>query len=122
MPISQESLEQRLVECFPMAIERKVLDISGGCGQSYEVGEVSRGLRTSQSKNPKILALIVRDLCLPQSSPQVLIVSPEFAGKTTLAKHRLVNERLRDEISELHAFSQKTFTPEQYANVKDNQK
>ncbi|OAV94152.1 hypothetical protein PTTG_27103 [Puccinia triticina 1-1 BBBD Race 1] len=88
MPISQESLEQRLVECFPMAIERKVLDISGGCGQSYEV----------------------------------LIVSPEFAGKTTLAKHRLVNERLRDEISELHAFSQKTFTPEQYANVKDNQK
>ncbi|EHS64324.1 hypothetical protein PGT21_002664 [Puccinia graminis f. sp. tritici] len=87
MPISQESMEQRLIECFPMAIERKVFDVSGGCGQSYEV----------------------------------LIVSPEFAGKTTLAKHRLVNERLKDEISELHAFSQKTFTPEQYATVKENE-
>lgn len=85
MPISQESLQQKLLESFPEAIERKVFDISGGCGQSYEV----------------------------------LIVSPEFAGKTTLAKHRLVNERLKDEISQLHAFSQKTFTPEQYASSKE---
>ncbi|KAH9466169.1 hypothetical protein MJO28_001190 [Puccinia striiformis f. sp. tritici] len=83
MPVSQESLKQKLIEYFPLAIQRKVTDISGGCGQSYEV----------------------------------LIVSPEFIGKTTLAKHRLVNERLKDEISELHAFSQKTFTPEQYALV-----
>jgi len=87
MPITQESLEQRLVECFPLAVERKVVDISGGCGQSYEV----------------------------------LIVSPEFAGKTTLAKHRLVNERLHDEISQLHAFSQKTYTPEQYASSKEKE-
>ncbi|PLW48640.1 hypothetical protein PCASD_03369 [Puccinia coronata f. sp. avenae] len=87
MPLSQECLERRLVECFPLAIERKVSDISGGCGQSYEV----------------------------------LIVSPEFAGKTTLAKHRLVLERLQQEILELHAFVQRTFTPEQYANLKENE-
>jgi hypothetical protein len=84
----------------------------------------------------------------------VLIVSPEFAGKTTLAKHRLVLERLQQEILELHAFvqvsftffmtvhttyprgfitdfhvrllpvslsTQRTFTPEQYANLKENE-
>lgn len=33
-------------------------------------------------------------------------MSEEFDGKTTLARHRLVNERLKDEIAQLHAFSQ----------------
>ncbi|CAH7690110.1 bola protein [Phakopsora pachyrhizi] len=47
-------------------------------------------------------------------SYKVLIVSVEFEGKKLLEKHRLVNDRLKDEISQLHAFSQETFTPEQY--------
>jgi len=29
----------------------------------------------------------------------------------TLKRHRLVNEFLKEQIAELHAFSQKTFTP-----------
>lgn len=33
-------------------------------------------------------------------------MSEEFQGKATLARHRLVNERLKEEIAELHAFSQ----------------
>ncbi|TPX63546.1 hypothetical protein SpCBS45565_g06541 [Spizellomyces sp. 'palustris'] len=46
---------------------------------------------------------------------QVVIVSKLFAGKPLLSRHRMVNEALQDEISQIHAFSQKTFTPEQWA-------
>ncbi|GAA5821395.1 hypothetical protein JCM11251_004603 [Rhodosporidiobolus azoricus] len=51
------------------------------------------------------------------ASYEVIIVSPSFAGKTTLKKHREVNEKLKDEIAELHAFTQKSFTPEQFEKV-----
>ncbi|PFH49304.1 hypothetical protein AMATHDRAFT_63437 [Amanita thiersii Skay4041] len=44
----------------------------------------------------------------------VLIVSEAFAGKNTLTRHRMVNDMLKNEIAQLHAFSQKSFTPEQY--------
>ncbi|KAF9645180.1 bola-like protein [Thelephora ganbajun] len=44
----------------------------------------------------------------------VLIVSPAFEGKTTLARHRLVNEALKKEIAIMHAFSQRALTPAQY--------
>ncbi|MBW0545565.1 hypothetical protein O181_085280 [Austropuccinia psidii MF-1] len=87
MPVSMESLQQKLKECFPDAMETKVFDISGGCGQSFEV----------------------------------LIVSEKFSGKTTLARHRIVNEYLKEEIAQLHAFTQKTLTPEQYNLMKQNE-
>ncbi|KAF8486918.1 bola-like protein [Russula ochroleuca] len=44
----------------------------------------------------------------------VLIVSKEFEGKTTLARHRMVNEALKTQIAQIHAFTQKTLTPEQW--------
>jgi len=47
-------------------------------------------------------------------SYSVLLVSDAFEKKTTLARHRLINEALKTQISEMHAFSQKTFTPKQY--------
>lgn len=37
---------------------------------------------------------------------EVVIVSPLFQDKRTLARHRLVNDTLKDEISKVHAFSQ----------------
>ncbi|KAG5676419.1 hypothetical protein PVAND_006257 [Polypedilum vanderplanki] len=43
-----------------------------------------------------------------------IIVSDQFAGKSLLARHRLVNTALAEELKEIHAFSQKTFTPEQW--------
>ncbi|WWD19181.1 hypothetical protein CI109_103639 [Kwoniella shandongensis] len=49
------------------------------------------------------------------SSFSVTIVSRDFAKKLTLARHKLVNQILADEIAALHAFSQKTLTPEQWA-------
>ncbi|KAF8460345.1 bola-like protein [Russula ochroleuca] len=49
----------------------------------------------------------------------VLIVSKDFEGKTTLARHRMVNEVLKTQIAQIHAFTQKTLTPQQW---EDSQK
>ncbi|KAI8582244.1 hypothetical protein K450DRAFT_228050 [Umbelopsis ramanniana AG] len=45
---------------------------------------------------------------------EVVIVSSLFKDKRTLARHRLVNDTLKDEISKVHAFSQKSYTPEEW--------
>ncbi|KAF8889663.1 bola protein [Infundibulicybe gibba] len=44
----------------------------------------------------------------------IILVSEAFQGKTTLARHRMVNDLLKTQIAQMHAFSQKTFTPKQY--------
>lgn len=49
-----------------------------------------------------------------------VIVSPQFEGKSLIQRHRLVNSALAEELKTIHAFSQKTFTPQQWeeANTK----
>lgn len=37
---------------------------------------------------------------------EVIIVSSAFEGKRLLARHKLVNEALKEEISKVHAFTQ----------------
>ncbi|XP_029462905.1 bolA-like protein 2 isoform X2 [Rhinatrema bivittatum] len=54
------------------------------------------------------------------TSFKVLVVSPRFEGKPLLQRHRLVNSCLAEELKEIHAFEQKTLTPEQW--LKENQK
>ncbi|CAO3698277.1 unnamed protein product [Rhizopus microsporus] len=49
---------------------------------------------------------------------EVVIVSPLFEGKRLLARHKLVNEALKEEISKVHAFTQKSFTPEEWEKKK----
>lgn len=44
----------------------------------------------------------------------VVIVSDAFEGKPLLQRHRLVNAILEDELKTIHAFSQKTLTPDQW--------
>lgn len=44
----------------------------------------------------------------------VIIVSPVFQGKNKLMRHRLVNNSLKEEIANIHAFTQKGFTPEEW--------
>eukprot|EP00842_Homolaphlyctis_polyrhiza_P006628 jgi/Hompol1/6967/HPOL_000870-RA len=49
-------------------------------------------------------------------SYEVVIVSAAFEGKSLLQRHRMVNDAAKDEIAQIHAFSQvKTYTPEQWA-------
>lgn len=45
----------------------------------------------------------------------VLLVSDTFKKKTTLQRHKIVNNVLQDIIPRLHAFSQKTLTQDEYA-------
>ena len=47
-----------------------------------------------------------------------IIVSPEFKDIKLLDRQRKVNEILEKEISELHAFELKTWTPEQWEKKK----
>ncbi|XP_022120029.1 bolA-like protein 2 [Pieris napi] len=44
----------------------------------------------------------------------VLVVSDKFQGKPLLARHKLVNSVLQEELKTIHAFSQKTLTVEQW--------
>jgi len=43
-----------------------------------------------------------------------IIVSPQFEKKTTLARHRLVNNALKAEVAAIHAWTPKCYTPEQW--------
>uniref|UniRef100_F7EII3 BolA family member 2 n=1 Tax=Monodelphis domestica TaxID=13616 RepID=F7EII3_MONDO len=48
------------------------------------------------------------------ASFRVLVVSSKFQGKPLLQRHRLVNSCLSEELPHIHAFEQKTLTPEQW--------
>ena len=50
---------------------------------------------------------------------QAVIVSPQFEKKTTLARHRLVNSTLKEEIAAIHAWTPKCFTPAEWEKRKD---
>ncbi|RMZ73668.1 hypothetical protein GMOD_00009416 [Pyrenophora seminiperda CCB06] len=49
---------------------------------------------------------------------EAIIVSPQFAKKTTLARHRLVNTTLKEEIAAIHAWTPKCHTPEEWEKKK----
>ncbi|KAG8215250.1 hypothetical protein J3R82DRAFT_8803 [Butyriboletus roseoflavus] len=52
-------------------------------------------------------------------SYSVLLVSEAFEGKTTLARHRLINEVLKVQIAQMHAFSQVRHTRNQLSSLID---
>ncbi|KAF2656002.1 bola-like protein [Lophiostoma macrostomum CBS 122681] len=49
---------------------------------------------------------------------EAIIVSPQFAKKTTLARHRLVNSTLKAEIAAIHAWTPRCHTPEEWEKKK----
>ncbi|KAK0134788.1 BolA-like protein 2 [Merluccius polli] len=52
------------------------------------------------------------------ASFRALIVSSQFEGKALLQRHRLVNGVLAEELKDIHAFEQKTLTPQQWETQK----
>ncbi|CCH42129.1 hypothetical protein BN7_1673 [Wickerhamomyces ciferrii] len=50
----------------------------------------------------------------------VIIVSEKFKGKNKLMRSRIVNKELSEIISSIHAFTQKTFTPEEFETQRVN--
>ena len=49
-----------------------------------------------------------------ESHFKVTVVSNEFEGKMLLARHRLVNKTLEEELKSIHALAIHTLTPQQY--------
>ena len=49
---------------------------------------------------------------------EAIVVSKAFEGVQLLERHRLVNTTLSDEMTTIHAFSMKCWTPEQYEKKK----
>lgn len=45
---------------------------------------------------------------------KMLVVSDKFEGKAMLARHRLVQGILKDEIADMHGLTLTAFTPKQY--------
>ena len=45
---------------------------------------------------------------------EAVIVSPKFDKKMTLARHRLVNTALKEEIAAIHAWTPKCLTPAEW--------
>lgn len=50
----------------------------------------------------------------------VIIVSDLFKNKNKLMRHRLVNNSLKDEISSIHAFTQKGYTLDEWEIAKND--
>ncbi|KAM0719044.1 hypothetical protein Q7P37_004949 [Cladosporium fusiforme] len=49
---------------------------------------------------------------------EAIIVSGQFEKKMTLARHRLVNSALKQEIAAIHAWTPKCFTPAEWEKKK----
>ena len=49
---------------------------------------------------------------------EAIIVSAQFEKKMTLARHRLVNGALKDEVAAIHAWTPKCFTPAEWEKKK----
>jgi stress-induced morphogen len=101
--ITPDSLETTLKE----KLEASHVDISDLSGRLYLI-----------LHNFSCVSLIVR---CPGGCGQMfeaIIVSPQFAKKTTLARHRLVNNVLKEEIAAIHAWTPKCFTPEEWEKKK----
>uniref|UniRef100_A0A8I6B1N2 BolA family member 2 n=1 Tax=Rattus norvegicus TaxID=10116 RepID=A0A8I6B1N2_RAT len=74
----------------------------------YLRGKLQQDLETEQEE--------VEDTTLNRcaTSFRFLVVSAKFEGKPLLQRHQLVNECFAEELSHIHAFEQKTLTPEQW--------
>ena len=52
-----------------------------------------------------------------ESHYRLVVVSEDFTGKKLLARHRIINKLLADELSGgVHALAMHTFTPEEWAD------
>ncbi len=52
---------------------------------------------------------------------QALIVSKEFEGKRTIARHQLVYQALGERMrAEIHALSMRTLTPDEFEEIKQH--
>lgn len=84
-----------------------------GYSQEYITKKLSEALNAGHC--------VVRDMSDGCGSKfEAVVVSDKFEGKSLLERHRLVNSVLEEELKTIHAFSQKTYTPEQWEKIKSS--
>ncbi len=87
------SAEQRIREKLMVALEPVRLDV-------VNESELHAGHRSSPGTG--------------ESHFRILIVSPKFDGKSRIARHRLVNEALAEELAgPIHALALTTYAPDE---------
>ncbi|CAG0884152.1 unnamed protein product [Cyprideis torosa] len=96
----------------PLAISRAFNQtMTGGYSESYIKQKLEKEL------TPEYLEVTdLSDGC--GSKFHILVVSSVFEGKNLLARQRLVNSALAEELQTIHALTQKTLTPEQWEKLK----
>ncbi len=64
----------------------------------------------------------VSDLTGTQDHYQAVVISDVFAGKMMIEQHRIIFKLVQVEVDsgELHALTLKTYTPEQFAKINQN--
>jgi acid stress-induced BolA-like protein IbaG/YrbA len=76
--------------------------------------------------NPEEIKVIIEN-AIPDSIVNVegdgthfeaIIISSEFQGKGLVEQHQMVYKALGESMSDIHALSLKTYTPEQWKQVK----
>jgi stress-induced morphogen len=80
---------------------------------SYAVKQES--IHEILTKNFEPVVLDVEDISGGCGSMfKVFVVSPKFEGKSMLQQHKMVQETLKEEISQMHGMTLTTKTPSQY--------
>jgi BolA protein len=51
-----------------------------------------------------------------ESHFKVTIVSPQFTDQMLIKRHRLINQALRDELTQIHALALHTLTPDEWVS------
>ncbi|CXI62594.1 BolA-like protein, putative [Plasmodium berghei] len=74
--------------------------------------------KLSLALKPVFLELIDKS-CGCGTAFDAIIVSNKFVDKRLLDRHRIVNEIIKEELQNIHAFSMKCHTPIEYDKIKE---
>jgi stress-induced morphogen len=114
--VAPATIKRRLEEGLG-ATHVEIEDMSGRSGASEHVNVKQRALWHLEDIQTCKHGLIT---CVGGCGQmyEAIIVSPQFTKKTTLARHRLVNAVLKQEIAAIHAWTPKCHTPEEWEKKK----
>lgn len=131
--ITPDTLRNKLIENLD-ATHVQIEDMSGNHYLCYKPGSLRLGFEPQLLENPRNRYSCFRGFpcTLPGRNANIIhyhiggcgqmfeaiIVSPQFTKKTTLARHRLVNNTLKEEIAAIHAWTPKCHTPEEWEKKK----
>ena len=90
-----------------------VLRMFGGCDPSTATPQTILDMQAKLQKEFEPVQCEVQDPLGDQSHVQIFIVSEKFEGKLPLAKQRMVNAVIKDEIKMIHAVTIEAKTPKQ---------